>query len=335
MVALAVLVSGWSAVAETPKRLTVAVPGINFLYLAFLFAIDDGYFAREGLEVSLFTTGRRDLAMKAVMAGEAFATAIDPVEGAIARSRGAEVKLIAPVIITAAVWLVADKAITIDPTTWRGKTATLVMPPNTQYSLFLKELANGGWTAVDLNTYKLRDDTNPADYLKINVGAFGTDIVTMMAGRANMSAMLEPGVSTALLRGDKHVLHDYSAEADAFLFTAVHVMESSIRKDPETVQHFVTALTKAYRDMPSKTGAVVAAAVKAFPKTDPDLLWAAAQKMQHATPANTTALFTRAAYEKNLEYLALSQPTHPALGVKWDDIADTRFAEAAVKAAGE
>src|SRR5436309_248602 len=98
-VALAICMLGWlgAADAQSLRKISIAEPGKLFLYIPLYYAIDRGYFAKEGLAVEMLTAGRRDLAMTAVIAGEAFASVHDPVEVALARSRGATVKIIAPV----------------------------------------------------------------------------------------------------------------------------------------------------------------------------------------------------------------------------------------------
>ena len=91
-VALAVCMSVWCGPigAQSLRKISIAEPGQLFLYIPLYYAIDRGYFAKEGLAVEMLTAGRRDLAMTAVIAGEAFASVHDPVEVALARSRGAK-----------------------------------------------------------------------------------------------------------------------------------------------------------------------------------------------------------------------------------------------------
>src|SRR5579872_4171985 len=165
------------------KKLTVAEAGRLFIYMPLYYAIDKGFFKKEGLDVSMFTANRRDLAMKAVIAGESFASVHDPIEAALARSRGADVKIIAPVVDVAAIWLVGDQDITADTKTWKGKTAVLPTPPNTNYSMFMKDLRDSGWVAVDPVTYKMGNDNDPAHYVHIALGSWGTQLPVLMAGR--------------------------------------------------------------------------------------------------------------------------------------------------------
>src|SRR5579872_7383297 len=123
------------AISQEMKKLTVAEAGRLFIYMPLYYAIDQGFFRKEGLDVSMFTANRRDLAMKAVIAGESFASVHDPIEAVLAKSRGADVKIVAPVVDVAAIWLVGDTDITGDPKTWQGKTVAQATPPNTNYSM--------------------------------------------------------------------------------------------------------------------------------------------------------------------------------------------------------
>ena len=336
-VMLAICLLDWHAPADAQamRKITIAEPGKLFLYIPLYFAIDRGYFAKEGLDVEMLTAGRRDLAMTSVIAGQAFASVHDPVEAALARSRGAKVKIIAPVVIAPANWLVADPDITSDPKTWRGKTIALSTPPNTQYSIFMKELREGGWTQVDPTTYRLGADNDPAHYLKFLLGAFGADLSLVMTGKANMALMLEPGVSTAEQKAGKHMIKDYPALLGPFLFSSVNVSEETIQKDRETVQKLVNAMHAAFRYAYTHPDELAQAAMKRYPDIDPKIVDSGVKRMIKAKSFTTDVKFTKASFEKNMEYLAIGAPDSPALKVKWEDIADTSFAENAAKTAGK
>lgn len=318
--------------AQSMKELTVSEPGRLFLYIPFYYAVERGYFEREGLKVKVFSAGRRDLAMKAVIAGETFASLHDPVEAALARSRGAAVKIIAAVVKAPANWLVGDTDITADPNTWKGKTVALSTPPNTQYSIFMKDLQELGWEKAATNEFKLKGDANPANHLNIQLGTWGTDLATLMAGRANFALMLEPGVSTAVIKGGKHVIKDYPSILGPFLFSTVNVSEDTIKKDPATVQKFVTALTRAFQDAHKNSGDLVKVAENWFPKAEPEVVVQATKNMLIAGSFGTNATFSQASYYANLAYLKVGQPDSSALQVKFEDLADTSFAEKAVDA---
>jgi NitT/TauT family transport system substrate-binding protein len=317
-------------IAQPAKKLTVAEAGRLFLYLPLYYAVEKGYFLKENLNVNVFTAGRRDLAMTSVVAGEAFASVHDPIEAALVRSRGADVKIIAPVVNAAANWLIADRGITDDPKTWRGKTIALSTPPNTQHSIFMQELRRGGWTEIDRTTYRLKGDSGSSD-LKILFGAFGADLSLMMSGQANMALMLEPGVSTLVIKANKHVIKDYPKIIGPFLLSTINIKAETIKSDRATVQKFVNALTNAYRDAYRAPQDLASVAGKWFPNTDAAVVQSAIKNMLEAKSFTGDTLFTKAAFQKNVEYFGLGTPGSPALKVQWEDIADTSFAEAASK----
>jgi NitT/TauT family transport system substrate-binding protein len=329
IIAIAICVMGLNDATEAQnlRKISISEPGKLFLYIPLYYAIDRGYFAKEGLEVEMITAGRRDLAMKAVIAGEAFASVHDPVEAALARSRGAKVKIVAPVVIAPANWLVGDQDISQDPKSWRGKVIALSTPPNTQYSIFMKELHETGWSQVDPTTYRLGADSDPANYLRILLGAFGADLSLVMTGRANMAVMLEPGVSTVEQKAGKHIIKDYPAILGPFLFSSINVAEETVQGDHETVQKMVTALGSAFRYAYAHPEDLAQVAMKRFPDIDPKIVESGVGRMIKAKSFTTDVKFTKASYEKNMEYLAIGQPDSPALKVKWEDIADTSFGD--------
>ena len=312
-----------------PKKLTVAEAGRLFLYLPLYYAVERGFFTREGLDVNVLTAGRRDLAMKAVLSDEAFASVHDPIEAALARSRGADVKIIAPVVYAAANWLVADEDITEDPKTWQGKTIALSTPPTTQYSIFVEQVTKDGWKQVDRTTYQLKNDADPSHYLKVLFGAFGSDLSLMMTGKANMALMLEPGVSSLVIREHKHIIKNYPALIGPFLLSTINISEKTIKNDRPTVQKFVNALTRAYEEAYNHPDQLEAVAAKWFPNSDPNVTRSAVKNMIDARSFAPSTKFIESAYRKNLQYFAAGQPDSPALKVTFADIADTSFADQA------
>ncbi|MEX2281782.1 MAG: ABC transporter substrate-binding protein [Gemmatimonadota bacterium] len=314
------------------QKLTVAEPGRLFQYSPLYFAVEKGYFKQEGLDVSILSVGRRDLAMKAVIQGQAFASVHDPVEASLAKSRGADVKLIAPVVNVAALWLTVDKDITLDSKSWRGKRIAIPTPPNTINSIFLKELRENGWVEVDRTTYKMKGDDDPSRYLRILYGAFGTELALMMNGQANMTVALEPTASVLVVKAGRHIIKDYPAVIGRFLNSTINVTAETIKNDRATVTKFINALTKAYRYAAKHPDELEQVALKWFPNTDPTVMRAAIQRMIKAGSFPADTIFTKESYYKNLEYLGLGEPNHSALQIKFEDIADTSFAEAASKA---
>lgn len=330
--ALLVLVISSPASSQVEMRkLTVAEAGRLFIYMPLYYAIDKGFFKKEGLDVSMFTANRRDLAMKAVIAGESFASVHDPIEAALAKSRGADVKIIASVVDVAAIWLVGDADITADTKTWRGKTAALPTPPNTNYSMFIKELRDHGWVAVDPVTYKMANDNDPAHYLKISLGSWGTQLPVLMNGRANLGVLLEPDASTLVLKAHMHVIRDYPKLLGTFLFSSINVAGDTIRKDPATVQKFMDALTMAYRDAYTHPSEFAEVAGRWFPNADPEVIKRATSTMIAEKSFTPRTTFTKADFLKNQRTFALGFPDSPALKVTWDQVTDTKFAERASK----
>lgn len=328
---VSMLVVAEPARAQQLKEVTISEAGRLFLYIPLYYAVERGYFEKEGLKVNVFSAGRRDLAMKAVIAGQSFGSLHDPVEAALAHSRGARVKVIAVVVDAAAHWLTGTPDITYDQDTWKGKTIALATPPNTQHSFFVRELEKGGWKHVGGNLYQRGNDAAPANLLKLQYGTWGTDLAAIMAGRADFALMLEPGVSTAMLKKGMHIIKDYPGEVGSFLFSTINVSDETIKNDAATVQKFLNALTRAYRDAYRDLNDLAKVAEKWFPQADPDVVKQATERMIKAKSFGRDATFTKESFQKNLEYLAIGQPDHAALKVKFEDVADTSFAKRAAE----
>jgi ABC-type nitrate/sulfonate/bicarbonate transport system substrate-binding protein len=117
------------------------------------------------------------------------------------------------------------------------------------------------------------------------------------------------------------------------LFSSLNVATDTIQKDPETVQKFLNGLTKAYRYGAAHPDEFALVAKKWFPSADPDVIKRAVDTMIQEKSFAPSTVVRKADFEKNQEYFGMAFPDSPALKIKWNDVADTTFAERATKLA--
>jgi NitT/TauT family transport system substrate-binding protein len=87
------------------SKLVVSQAFQSLLYLPLYVALDDGLFAKEGLDVTKETAGSASAALSAVLSGSATFSLHGPEWAAIAASKGANVHIVANVVGAAAGWV--------------------------------------------------------------------------------------------------------------------------------------------------------------------------------------------------------------------------------------
>src|SRR6185369_16429086 len=96
-------------------------------------------------------------------------------------------------------------------------------------------------------------------------------------------------------------------------------------------QKLVNAMSAAFRYAYTHPDDLAQVAMKRYPDIDPKIVESGVMRMIRAKSFTTDVLFTKASFDKNMEYLAIGQPDSPALKAKWEEVADTGFAESAAK----
>src|SRR5271167_1554217 len=102
--AAAALTIAGAARAENAKA-TISQAFQSMLYLPLYVGLDEGFFTKEGLDLTKETAGAPSTALSAVLSGSAQFSLHGPEWSAIAASKGAPVEIIANVVNGAAVWI--------------------------------------------------------------------------------------------------------------------------------------------------------------------------------------------------------------------------------------
>lgn len=210
------------------RTIKVAQFGDVFIYTPLYLADIKGYFAEEGLKIELINTGGDDKTYAAVIGGSASFGIADPVFAAIAQEKGIDGRVIGGIVNGVPFWAITKKDI---PQITDGKmlepySVATYSAPSTAYTVQKKMFQDAGlWP-------------------NIKQGAFGGLIPMLDAGQADIALELEPNVSTAAASGSK-VVYSFVDRYPEFAFTGITTSLKTINKEPELVQHFINAITKA------------------------------------------------------------------------------------------
>lgn len=255
--------------AETPKE-TVVVAQFGkekfLLYLPFYIAMEEGLFAKRGLEIDLRFAGNDDQIFATVISGSALFGVGDPVFAAIAKDRGGPGKIVAMMIIKLGLSGYTNKKEVPDihePTDLKGLRIASLPKPATTYTLLTEiirkfDLAATGTTLVE--------------------AAIGGQLAVLEAGQADMAVDLEPTVSLVESKGYRvNALIDKFTDSQAI--TGLSTLETTIENRPDLVQKMVSALQEAMVLFYSDKNIAFRVSKRLFPTLDDQVINNALKRM--------------------------------------------------------
>jgi NitT/TauT family transport system substrate-binding protein len=244
------------------KKVTLSQAFQSMLYLPLYVAIDEGFFAQQGIDLTKETAGAPTVALSAVISGSAQFSIHGPEWTAIAASKGAPVDIIANVVNGAAVWIATAPGVKFDSIKdIKGQKVVTGLMPTTSTSLFMKLLKENGMDAK-------------SDVEMIQV-AIGTEPGPFIAKQADIAVMYEPGLDQAVAKGMK-VVFGFPKSYGAYAFSAVTARNDV---DPDTAQRVVNAMEMAMRFMAKNEAKTVEIAKKEFPTIDAAVVESAVKRM--------------------------------------------------------
>jgi len=309
-------------------KITAAEAVETMYYLPLYVAKAKGFFEEEGLNVEIFNAQQRTIALRAIVAGDAFTYNGDPAEPALGRMRGAACKNIGVLVNRAVQVVLAEKGMSKDPKDWKGEKIIIPRPPHTAVSLIQMLLIDNGYTKADADGLVWKPASGESIHLLPVIA--GSELNALMAGQAKLSLTNEPSTSIGVSKGYVPIA-SFSEHFGPFFFTSFAVMEDSIKSKKKEVQAFVNAITKAMvygHKFPDKAADV---AVARYSKADPKVIHAAAMRIVADGSYPKNMVVTMDAYKNNFDKL-LPTTGHQAAGYKFDELMDLSFAE---KAAAE
>jgi NitT/TauT family transport system substrate-binding protein len=265
---LLALTAAFAVSAVTPafaadKKVTISQAFQSMLYLPLYVAIDNGFFTKQGLDVTKQTAGSPSAALSAVLSGSAEFSLHGPEWAAVAAEKGADVDVIANVVNGAAVWIATAPDVKFNSVKdLKGDTVVSGQMPTTSTSLLFKLLKENGMSQSDINLMQV---------------PLGSEIGPLIAGQAKVAVMYEPGLDQAVAKGMKVVL-SFPKLYGEYAFSSIAAKRNV---DPDSAARFVKGLEEALVFMQTNPTETAAIARKEFPTLDPAIVNAAVTRMLH------------------------------------------------------
>ncbi len=269
-------------------EITIAQFGQVFLYLPLYVANDKGFFAEEGLDVTIVSTGGDDRTFAAVSSGSAQLGVADPAFVAIAAEQGLEGKVIASIVNGVTFWGVTyDQTIPqiSEVNDFASKRIAVYTAPSTNYTVMkdILDNAEGGAVAGE-----------------IVQGAFGSLIAMLKAGQADIAMELEPVASIAVADGARIVYSMVDSFGD-FAFTGLTATTDYLQSSPEVAQAAINGISRAMEYIYSDFDGALEVAVNEFPEVDESSLRNALQRLTSEGVIPRTPILTEEAWDKAIQ----------------------------------
>jgi NitT/TauT family transport system substrate-binding protein len=244
------------------KKAIISQAFQSMLYLPLYVAMDQGFFAQQGLDLEKQSAGTPTVALNAVISKSADFSLHGPEWTAIAASKGAPVHIIANVVNGAAVWIAAEPDFKFDSVKdLKGQKIVTGTMPTTSTSLFLKLLKENGM-----------DGNSDVEMIQVPIG---TEPGPFMAHQAKVAVMYEPGLDQVVAKGMKVVL-GFPKLYGPYAFSAISARTDV---DPDSAQRLVKGLEMAERFIPANEARTIEIAKAEFPNLDPVVVEAAVKRM--------------------------------------------------------
>jgi NitT/TauT family transport system substrate-binding protein len=244
------------------KKATISQAFQSLLYLPLYVGMNEGFFEKQGLDLSKESAGSGSVALSAVISKSAQFSLHGPEWTAIAASKGAPVNTIANVANGAAVWIAATPDFKFDSVKdLKGQKIITGLMPTTSTSLFIKLLKENGI-----------DASKDVEMIQVPLG---TEPGPFVAGQAKVAVMYEPGLDQVVAKGMKVVV-GFPKLYGAYAFSTISARNDV---DPDLAQRLTNGLEMAVRFMHKNEARTVEIAQKEFPNLEPAVVDAAVKRM--------------------------------------------------------
>lgn len=257
--AAGVAISSRKVFAQSAKTLVLAEPVHNLGYAPVYLAIDQGLFKSRGLDVSVVTTSN-GAHVTALISGQVWGNIGGPESDAMANIGKADpLRTICNLVNRANVYLVARKG-----TGPKSKS-------DADIAAFLKgkrfALSRYGGTPDLLGRWlTIKVGLNPkTDIVAINQADNAAIVAMMKNGAVDLGVTQEPYITAGIEQGLwDEPFYAFPSLGD-YAYSVISVRQSTISREPQTVQAFVDAVVQALRIVTKDRGAVEAMTRKEFP----------------------------------------------------------------------
>lgn len=253
---------------ESPVREKVVIAQFGkekfLLYLPLYIAIEEGFFAKRGLDVELRFAGNDDQIFATVISGSAQFGVGDPVFAAISREKGGPGKIVALMVTKLGIAGYTNK-----------DTVPMIRVPQDAAGLRIGSLPAPSTMYVLLREFV---QINKLDTTKLVQAAIGAQLAALEAGQVDIALDLEPTISVAESKGYR-VNFPFDRFTEPQAITGISTLDSTIQKRPDLVRKVVGALQEGLDRLHQEDDVSRRVAERLFPNLSKEVIAQAVRRM--------------------------------------------------------
>lgn len=296
----------------------------SVFYAPLYVAVEKGFFAEEGLEVSIVTSGGSDKSMTALLSGEADVALMGPETAVYVKNQGKAdyPRIIAQLTKRDGCFLLGrDANEEFDWENLRGKSVIAGRPGGMPYMTMLYVLEKNGLTP--------NVDVEVISNIQFNLmgGAFES-------GTGDYVTLFEPTASAFQAEGKGHILANIGLESGEVPYTAFMARAETVENDAPFLESFVRAVYRAQQWTWSASDEEIAEAIAPFfPDSDLESLARSAESYRNADAWTKDPLMREDAFIRLQDIM--DNAGELSGRVDYASLVDNRFGEAAMADAAQ
>ncbi len=260
----------------------------SIFYAPMYVAIEEGYFADEGIDLTLVTGFGADKVMTAVLSGEAEIGFMGSESSIYTYNEGATDYVVnfAQLTQRAGNFLVAREE--MPDFTWDDLKGKYVLGGR-----------KGGMPQMVFEYILKQNGIDPAEDVEINQGIdFGATAAAFAEGQGDFSIEFEPGATTLEKGGKGYVVASLGEDSGYVPYTAFSAKKSYIEKNPEVIQGFTNALQKGMDYVQTHTPEEIAKVIQPqFKETDLDTITTIVKRYHEQATWKSDLIFEQSSFD--------------------------------------
>ena len=293
----------------------------SIFYVPLYVAIEEGYFAEEGLALTLVTGFGADKTMTAVLTGEADIGFMGSESTIYTYNEGAQDYVVnfAQLTQRAGNFLVSREP--IDNFSWDMLKGKQVLGGRA-----------GGMPEMVFEYILKKNNIDPATDLSIDQSIdFGSTAAAFSGGQGDFTVEFEPHATSLEAKGDGYVVASLGEDSGYVPYTAFSAKKSFIDANPEIIQSFTNALQKGMDYVQTHTPEEIAKVIAPqFQETDAETLTAIVTRYYEQDTWKDNLIFDEEAF--TLLQNILDEAGELSERVPYETLVTTQFAETATSA---
>jgi len=291
----------------------------SIFYAPMYVAIEEGYFAEEGIDLELVTAFGADKVMTAVLSGEADIGFMGSESSIYTYNEGANDYVVnfAQLTQRAGNFLVAREE--MEDFTWEDLKGTYVLGGR-----------KGGMPQMVFEYILKQNNMNPDVDLEINQNIdFGSTAAAFSEGQGDFTVEFEPHATSLEEAGKGYVIASLGEDSGYVPYTAFSAKGSYIEENPEVIQSFTNALQKGMDYVQNHSPAEIAEIIAPqFAETDIDTITTIVKRYYDQDTWKSDLIFEKESFELLQDILDMAGELSER--VPYEKLVDTEFAEKAV-----